>query len=337
MRLSSLHPSPKALLATALLLSITACSSGPRVDAQSAESLTQSLNAYATQGGGKANAATRKQWVAEVLKLYVKDGQFKKTLPQLPPVDVFKAAKFSDLDLLLPKVIAKASPPSETDKLPQGVEPMVPEEDDALVRVWRNRFILKQLEDTEVLLKARKEVSRYKDLFTVDQMEFLDAQFIPPQPGMPLGQDVATFAVKFRNDTGFNLYKPSFSLKITVPGEELPVLDTVLVYDPSKGAKSVQKKQPILPGTTETVLLTCCNSFSDPLTNSRLRRLPPNARIDMNLVGIDDYAGKNLIQNSMYTAQDHATYTAAVACMEEIRADVDGWRQSNQSEACDRK
>lgn len=327
-----------ALLTAALAVALAGCTPARRVDATSPSALTTSLNKYALLGGGRAGIAQRREWTNRVADLYVRGGKWKSVLAGLPPPTVFQRASFQDLDHLLPKVLALSDPKFVTQRsklVDQSKEPFLDEEEDATRRIFRNRFIAEQLEITQTLLTERREQARYKDLFTVDQMAFLDASFIPPQVGAAIGQDYATFAVKFHNTTGFNLYKPTFRVTVTVPGSELAVLDTELTYDPKEDGKSAtSKKVAIGPGQTQLVLLTCCTSFTDPRTNMQLRTLPPDAKIDMNLVGIDDYASKNLLEKSGYTAQDHASYLHAVACLNEIKKDPAGWRQVDESEAC---
>lgn len=319
------------ILATAIAIAVSACSGQPRLNAANAEAFTAGLQRYVSVGGGEAPKAQRKQWVDAVTKLYVKDGKFKdKLLPQLPPVDVFNRLRFDDLDALLPRIVALSLPP-EARKSKPDQHPAQSEEDDVTTRVWRNKFILAQLTDERAILEARRDTARYEDLFTIDQLDFLDASYIPPQPGMPIGKDVASFVLKFHNKTGFNLYKPGFHVVVTEPAAKLPVMDSVLTYD------AANKENPIAPGEVETVILTCCNSFIDPVTNAQLRNLSPRAKVDINLVAINDYANKNLIEGSLYTGKDNHRLNAVQECIAEIEADPLKWSQESMSEACEQK
>lgn len=319
------------LLAAAIAVSVAGCGGSPRLNASTPEAFASGLQRYVSVGGGNAPKAQRKQWVDSVVKLYVKDGKFRdKLLPQLPPRDVFERIRFDDLDSLLPKVVALSIPP-EAKKSKQDSQRLPTEEEDVTTRVWRNKFVLAQLQDELAILNARRDVARYEDLFTIDQLEFLDASYIPPQPGMPIGKDVASFALKFHNKTGFNLYKPAFHVVVSEPDDPVAIVDSILTYS------AASKENPIAPGEVETVILTCCNSFLDPVTNARLRELSPRAKVDINLVAISDYANKNLIADSVYTAEDNQRLTAVKQCITEIQADPLKWSQQTMSEACEKK
>ena len=319
------------ILAASIAASVVACGGSPRLNASTPESFTSGLQRYVAQGGGGANKAQRKQWAEAVVKLYVKDGKFRdKVLPQLPPRDVFERIRFDDLDSLLRRVVDLSTLP-ESRKSKQDAQRLPTEEEDVTTRVWRNKFILAQLKDEQAILSARRDAARYEDLFTIDQLEFLDASYIPPQPGMAIGKDVASFVLKFHNKTGFNLYKPAFHVVVSEQDDPVAVVDSVLAYG------EAGKDNPIAPGETETVVLTCCSSFMDPVTNARLRDLSPRAKVDINLVSINDYANKNLIADTVYTAEDNQRLTAVRTCITEIEADPLKWSQQTMSEACEQK
>lgn len=307
------------LLALGIALALAGCSSGPRLDASSSSALLASFQRYILEGPAKTRPA-RVKAIDELKQVYFIGDRFKGGTPlAVPPVSDLHRLRFEDV----PEVAAKVSDWAEHGQ--HVASPSLPPESQT-ERRWRNQFLIDQLKVERDILNAEKENARYKDLFTVDQLQFHDASFIPPQQGVPLGQDKATFVASFKNTAVFNVYGVGFHVVVRDPRMKYPVVDQELKLDLSK--------DPIQVGEERQVQLTCCDSFADSTRNLQLRTLPENADIQMDLVTVQDYSKKNRLEDAGFTSADNLKLVAAETCLADIQARIDRWTPDNASPAC---
>lgn len=300
---------------TAALLAMTGCTSAERINAETPAGLKKSLDRYVSSQELDLSRQQRRQIANYVDAAYLQEGEFK---PEQEgegarPVGLLHRLRFEDLRSFVGK-LGYSENPDEVSQ--EDTQQTFDDDEQDVVRHWRNQYLKRQLEVQRDLLIARKEQSRYADLFTIDQLKFMEASFIPPQDNQPIGEDKARFTVTFQNGTAFNLYRPGFHIRIDDPRKAFPVLDVVLKHD---------SEEPIYPGSSEPLTLSCCDSFNNKSLNDLLRDLPADANIAMHLVSVEDYGKKNLIANSLFTADQHLKLVATEACLKEMNADLDQW------------
>jgi hypothetical protein len=259
--------------------------------------------------------------VADALKaVYLQGKAWRANLPAaVPPASNLHRVRFDELAPLAAR-IARWNERGQAPETPELPEESVTE------RRWRNQFLVDQLQVERDILNARRELARYRDLFTVDQLQFEDASFIPPQEGVPLGQDKAVFVATFSNKAMFNVYGVGFHIRVTDPRMKYPVVDQVLKFETGK--------DPIQVGESREVQLTCCDSFADPTRNLQLRSLPPDADIRMDLVEVQDFSKKNRLEDAGFSSQENLTLVAAENCLKDITSRIDTWTPETAVPAC---
>lgn len=305
--------------ALALTLFLGGCSSGPSLNATSAETLSKSLDAY-TKSANSQNRQTRKVAAEFIRATYIKDGKFAAILPKdAPPIDVFHKLKFFEVYRTAMKVKR------------WSVEGMHPEikryvEETDIERRWRNEFLVNQLGVQEQLLLAKRSRGQYDDLFTVDQFQYTDSSFIPPQADLPIGQDKAVFTTKFKNTSGFNIYGVGFHIKVQDPAFKVPLIDDVYTYKVDK--------DPIQVGETRQIEVSCCDSFSNPTINLALRSLPQDAMIDISLASVIDYSKRNRLEGALFSPEDSLRLMATQVCLADIKSRMETWGPETADPGC---
>lgn len=312
-------PRATSFLAIALALSTAACSSGPRIDATDSETLTASLAKYVA-AGPSATQPERAKVVESLKAVYFTGDALRADLPAaVPPASNLHRLRFDDLPVLAARF-------SEWAKNGQVAPHQPLPEESETERRWRNDYLVSQLEVQRDILSAKRELARYRDLFTVDELQFTNASFIPPQEGVPIGQDKAMFLATFTNTAMFNVYGVGFHVVVTDPRMKFPVVDQILKLDAIK--------DPIKVGETRELQLTCCDSFADPTRNLQLRTLPLDSDIQMDLVVVNDHSKKNRLEKASFTSAENLQLVATETCMADIKSGMDTWTPEQASPAC---
>lgn len=293
----------------------------PRMQADTPEHLYKSVRKYMASGQG-LSGEERTELANGVLDLYLTEDRkaWKEPAPGTLPVELFDQIRQADFPVMARRALNQ---PSEDDKL-FAVQPR--KADDPLTLYWVNDFYVKQLKAQEGILLTRKEQSRQADLFTIDQLAFADAAFIPPQDGQPLSQDFARFTVRMLNNTQFNLYKPSFRVVVKDPRRKFPILDLVLTHT---------SDEPFAPGEVARVDLQCCDGYRFERVNHLLRTLPSDASTGMHLVGVEDYRKRNVIEKIIFTSDEHLKLLATQRCIKEVEADMAAWTPAKGTGVCE--
>jgi len=307
------------LLAIGACLSVAGCSFGPRLDATSAETLSASLAKYVAAGPA-ATRPERSKVVASLRAVYFDGDKLKAKLPvAVPPASNLHKLRYEDVPTIAGRIVNWAANGQKAASRPQV-------EESPIERRWRNQFMVEQLQVQRDILTARRELARYRDLFTVDQLQFADASFIPPQEGVPIGQDKAMFVATFTNEAMFNVYGVAFHVVVTDPRMKFPVVDQVIKFDAAK--------LPIQVGESREVQLTCCDSFADPTRNLQLRTLPADADIQMDLVSVVDFSKKNRLEKASFTSAENLKLVATENCLQDLTSRMDAWTPQNASPSC---
>ena len=305
------------VLAVALTAALAGCSARQRVDATSAAALTKSLDRFIATGDF-AKPAERREAANAIRKVYLAGGKLNVRLPAgVPPIESLDKLLFADLVEFARRVNAGAT---ATTTVRTGIP------ESATERRWRNQYLIDQLSAQLAILTDKRDRARYKDLFTVDQFQFGESSFIPPQEGVPLGKDVAMFTTSFHNSAVFNVYKVGFHIVVKDPALRGPLIDDEFSYDAGT--------DPIQVGETRQISVTCCDSFKNQTLNLALRTLPETAQIQMDMVSIYDFSKKNRLENAMFSADEALKLAATEACLQDIKTRVDAWTPETAAPAC---
>lgn len=311
-----------SLLACALFLPLVACSVQPSLSASSGDELSTSLKKYVSSDS-TVSRKDRQSAADTIQRIYLSKGDLKRQLPAgIPSADVMLAKlPYNEVAFVAARL----------DKwVKQGgmfVATELPAETPT-ERIWRNKFLVDQLKSQIAILDAKRDNARYKDLFTVDQFRVTDSSYIPPQPGVPLGQDVATFTASFDNAAMFGVYSLGFHVVIKDPASPGALVDEVMHYN--------AVKDPILVGETRQIAVTCCDSYGNERLNRQLRDLPLDAQIDMNLVEVTDFTKKNRLEGASFSSEESLRLFASKACLQDLESRLPVWSPSNAVVACDK-
>lgn len=307
-------------LIAAVAIALSGCGQlSPRMAADTPEAFVSSMRQYVSEATWKT-AQDRQELMEALTALYLtEDGaEWKPVEAEEHPEARFHGLRQADFQTMAYRVLNRQT---EDDELFQ-VHPSG--DDDVLARSLDNKFFLRQLKLQQGILLRRKERSRQNDLFTIDQLAFAEATFIPPQDGQPLAEDYARFSVKMLNNTVFNLYRPSFRVSVSDSRSPSPILDIVLTRD---------SDEPLVPGVVTQVTLECCDGFRAELTNHLLRTMEPDAKTSMHLVGIEDFRKRNVIENVIFSAKQHLQLVATERCINELEPTLDTWTAAS-SKGC---
>lgn len=162
--------------------------------------------------------------------------------------------------------------------------------------------------------------------FTLDQMPHTAPSFIPPPNSeVRVENNKAIFAFRMSNNTGLTLLRPTFDVRVSMPGETLPVYTGTLTWNDPVG---------IPDGTSRLVDLSCCSIVREPYLNKRLRQLDESAQISVQLVSVEDYRKRNPLRLVGYSHRDQAREQNLAACIKDIELRIEAWTPTNASRAC---
>lgn len=308
-----------AALLAAMAAGLASCGGESALDATTPAKLEASLARYVGDST-RANHANRKQAVEIIKSIYLKGGKFATQLPtDVPSVEILNRLRYSEVYRTAMKVKGWAEHGMRAPSHPNLVETDIE-------RRWRNQFLIDQLVAQEKILEAKRDRAQYEDLFTVDQFNYTDTAFIPPQPGVPAGQDKAVFTTKFENAAGFNVYEVGFHITVKDPALRDPLVDDDFTFK--------AEKDPIRVGETRQIQVDCCDSFADQTVNLALRNLPMNASIDMKLVSVVDYSRRNRLQGALFTEEESTRLLATKVCLADLRSRIATWTPQTADPAC---
>ena len=191
---------------------------------------------------------------------------------------------------------------------------------------WINPRLVETMRLELTALESNRQSLNQAGWFTLDQMQFNPPSFIPPPDGdVKVANNRAIFAFRMSNSTGLSLYKPTFDVRIEVPGEEMPVYTGRLTWNDAIG---------IPDGSSRLVELTCCSIVEQPYLNKRLRQLPENARIKASLVGVEDFRKRNPLRTNGYTEDSLQRERLLGACIKDIESRIDTWTPKRAAAPC---
>jgi len=192
--------------------------------------------------------------------------------------------------------------------------------------VWINGRLVETMRMELKALESNRLALNQSGYFTLDQLQFNPPSFIaPPDGDVKVANNRAIFAFRMSNSTGLTINKPSFDVRIEVPGEEMPVYTGRLTWSDAIG---------IPDGSSRLVELTCCSILEQPYLNKRLRQLPENARISASLVSVEDFRKRNPLRTVGYTADDLARERLLGACTKDIESRMDTWTPKRAAAPC---
>ena len=199
---------------------------------------------------------------------------------------------------------------------------------DSQYPVWTNgrRLEVMQLE-LQALENNRQSLNRAGH-FTLDQLAFNPPSFIPPPEGeVRVAENRAIFAFRMSNETGLAIYRPTFRVRVQLPGEEMPVYSGELTWNDPVG---------IPDGTSRLIDLSCCSILKEPYLNKRMRQLQETAQISVELVSVEDYRKRNPLRTTGYTTQDYQREQDLKACARDVQSRMDSWTPKRSVPACKR-
>lgn len=291
----------------------------PHLKAGTADELRTSLTRYVNAGSSESREA--RQAEAELLlQEYVVGDNFKDVAPHYPPIVALERLRYEDITEFVSRV-KRIRDGEESLLLPPVTNPS-----EEIHQHWLKKHVLSQLKVQKDLLELNRERARWKDLFTVDQLSYREAAFIPPQEGMPYGRDHATFTVKFTNESFFNIYTVGFRVRVKEPAYTLPLIDDVLTFDTSK--------EPIKVGETRVIELKCCDSISSEVLNLSLKNLSASAEIDIDLARVTDFTKTDRLVNTYFSAEQNVKLVATAICIKDIEERLDTWTWADADPAC---
>ncbi len=184
-----------------------------------------------------------------------------------------------------------------------------------------------QLERT-LLIQARDRIQE-KGKNTINEYPIVDFAFIPPNANQPIEYDKARFIVSLRNDSGFDAYRPSFELVIRDPGQEVPVLERTFAFE--------HLEDPIGPGETKMLEMSCCSVSTDPFHNAMLKNLTEEASIEVNLKSMMNHGTTPILDITGFAMQDHLRLGVVSRCIRQIEKQIETWvprAQDDQPGGC---
>lgn len=167
------------------------------------------------------------------------------------------------------------------------------------------------------LLREMRDQQFDRGRNTVDQFPVLDVTFVPPSDDMPIEQDRAVFRIQIRNESQYDAYNPQFRLVVEQPGDDVPVLDRTFVHD--------TQREPIGPGEEVSITYECCSLGLDPIHNSALKKLLPEAKIHVDVLQVRSHDSQELLDRSAFSMADAGRMKVLELCIKRISADVRGW------------
>ncbi|MCW0399285.1 hypothetical protein NB700_001841 [Xanthomonas sacchari] len=193
---------------------------------------------------------------------------------------------------------------------------------------WVNPRLLDSMKLELGALASNRQKLNAENFLTLDQVPFTQVSFIPPpQSDARSDNNRAIFAFRMSNNSGLTVYRPTFRVRIDVPGEQLPVYTGDLVWTDPVG---------IPDGTSRLVDLSCCSIVREPFLNKRLRQLDERASITVELVSVEDYRKRNPLRTRGYTTRDMERERDLQACVREVEMRIDRWTPQRSGAACRR-
>jgi len=177
--------------------------------------------------------------------------------------------------------------------------------------------LLEQYELERTLLEEARERILSSGKNTIDQYPIVNLAYLPPRDDVPLELDRARFLVTVRNDSGFDAYRPEFQVVVRDPTDELPALDRHFSFD--------KDRTPIGPGEARVFELSCCGAASDRFHNTRLKKLSPDASIEINLLAMHNHGSTAILKTKGYRLVDHLRLAHLNRCIDEMNEDLASW------------
>jgi hypothetical protein len=191
---------------------------------------------------------------------------------------------------------------------------------------WINSRMVGTMRMELQALESNRLALNQAGYFSLDQLQFNPPSFIPPPGGdVKVANNRAIFAFRMSNATGLTIYKPTFDIRIEVPGEEMPAYTGRLSWNDPIG---------IPDGTSRLVELTCCSILEQPFLNKRLRQLPEKAHITAELVGVEEFRKRNPLRTVGYDAGDRMRERLLEACVKDIDSHLDTWTPTRSAAPC---
>lgn len=172
-----------------------------------------------------------------------------------------------------------------------------------------------QLERT-LLLQARDRIQE-DGKNTINQYPIVDVAFIPPREDQPVEFDKARFIVSLRNNSGFDAYRPAFEVVIRDPRQEVPILNRTFEFD--------DLEDPIGPGETKMLEMSCCSVSVDPFHNALLKSLAEDASIEINLTTVMNHGTTPILDTNGFAMKDYLRLGVVTRCIKQLEGNLETW------------
>ncbi|QRD62654.1 hypothetical protein H8Z72_22730 (plasmid) [Xanthomonas citri pv. citri] len=193
---------------------------------------------------------------------------------------------------------------------------------------WVNPRLVDSMKLELAALASNREKLNDESFLTLDQVPFTEVSFIaPPNTDAHTENNKAIFAFRMSNTSGLTVYRPTFSVRIDVPDEQLPVYRGDLTWTDPVGVPD---------GTSRLIDLSCCSILREPFLNKRLRQLEERAKITVELLSVEDYRKRNPLRTRGYDARDLGREHDLQTCVREVEARLDRWTPQTSGAACRR-
>jgi len=293
------------LSAIGLALSLAACGGANRLDATSSETLKHSLDlarsGYLTQAERDRFDQARTHYEAT----YLQPNPAIDSNPYLPEWDIVHGMRTGEF-LRFVEGLQRTSERGQ----PLEASPVFPSA--ALTSKLLEQY---ELERT-LLIEARDRIQD-SGKNTINQYPIVDFAFIPPRRDLPVEFDKAQFIVSLRNDSGFDAYRPSFTVAIRDPSEDTPLLERTFSFD--------KLDEPIAPGETRMLEMSCCGVATDPYHNRLLKQLSQDALIEVNLTSVMNHGALKILDTEGFAMKDFLRLGLLNRCIKEIEGQVSKW------------
>lgn len=310
MTISNLLP---RLSAVALALSLAACSGAHRLDATSEETLKTSMDLARTGFLTQAELDRFDQARAHYEATYLQPDATIASNPYLPEWDIVHGMRAGEFLRFVDGLQR-----SDQRNQPADTAPTFPNA--ALTSRLLEQY---QLERT-LLVEARERIQE-SGKNTINEYPIVDFAFIPPRADLPMEFDKARFIVTLRNDSGFDAYRPSFTVVIRDPNEEIPLLERAFEFE--------KLEEPIGPGETKMLEMSCCGISSDPYHNRILKQLSEDALIEVNLTSVMNHGTTPILDTQGFAMKDFLRLGVVTRCIKQIEGQVGTWVPRAEADA----
>jgi hypothetical protein len=169
------------------------------------------------------------------------------------------------------------------------------------------RAIRQQLQIEHDLLVAKLDALQEEGRNTIDQYPVIDVGFIPPNGDTLIHLDVARFLITLGNNSGFDAYTPEVRITLASATRQEPVYREVFTVGAAQDIFAA--------GTQRTFEVRCCAALGDPYNNDRLKHLPSDTQIEVEVLSVKDHANRVVASAKEFSIAQYARLLTTSACL----------------------